>query len=513
MMPKISACVIVKNEEANLPQWLRCVKSLADEWIVVDTGSEDNTVNLAKEAGAKVYSFSWCNDFSAAKNYALSQASGEWIVFLDADEYFSPNDIPKIKVRIKKQHHDKMLAGFICKLINIDKDRHNAMIDTVYQIRIFRNKPYLRFRGKIHEGLFNPTDKNLKMEYFSEVTIYHTGYSHSIIRKKTERNLQLILEEISKRGERPVDCFYLMDCYHGMGNYDKTIYYARKALEANIDIMGVKGHIHERLISALIMQKYPWEDILSVINSAMERYPMAAEFPFLAGIYLFDHKRYVEAEMWLMKGWDIFNKEKADTSVKFMTNHTEAMVPRICLYIGRLLHMQNEYTKELEYYLEGLKRNLYDEMLLRALISTTINLDMEDVIQVLNTMYNKEKDAEFLSKALYKTVRPQLAIFYGHEHNMTAADTYLFAGNIRAAAEQVLHESVCIEQLAIWLSCRLQIPAERESNVNILLSAKARNVYRWYDGEKEDKVNLTLKQLRMIDSIAELKSSLSDNGE
>ena len=512
-MPKISACVIVKNEEANLPQWLRCVKSLADEWIVVDTGSEDNTINIAKEAGAKVYSFSWCNDFSAAKNYALSQASYEWIVFLDADEYFSPSDIPKIKAKIKKKHHDKMLVGFICKLINIDKDRHNAIIDTVYQIRIFRNKPYLRFRGKIHEGLFNPTDKNLKMEYFSEVTIYHTGYSHSIIRKKTERNLQLILEEISKRGERPVDCFYLMDCYHGMGNYDKTIYYARKALEANIDIMGANGHIHQRLISSLILQNHPWEEILNVINSAMERYPMAAEFPFLAGIYLFDHKRYIEAEMWLLKGWNIYNKGKANAGVNFVTNHAEGMIPRICLYMGRLLHLQNEYAKELEYYVQGLKKNLYDEILLGALINTTMNLDMEDVIQVLNTMYDKEKDADFLSKALYKTARPQLAIFYGRGDDMARVDTYLLAGNVRAAAEQALHDSICTAQLAIWLSWRLQIPIERESNMNVLLSSKAKTVYRWYEGGGGDKENLTLKQLRMIDSIAELNSSLSDNLE
>ena len=86
---KISACVITKNEEKNIGKWLQEMSAIADEMIVVDTGSTDNTVNMAKRAGAKVYHFKWINDFAAAKNHAIEQATGDWILFLDADEYFS----------------------------------------------------------------------------------------------------------------------------------------------------------------------------------------------------------------------------------------------------------------------------------------------------------------------------------------------------------------------------------------------------------------------------------------
>ena len=85
---KISACVIVKNEAENLPLWLEKMSQLADEMIVVDTGSEDNTKELAVAAGAQVYDYQWQDDFAAAKNYAISKAKGDWILFLDADEYF-----------------------------------------------------------------------------------------------------------------------------------------------------------------------------------------------------------------------------------------------------------------------------------------------------------------------------------------------------------------------------------------------------------------------------------------
>ena len=84
---RLSQCMIVKNEEKNIERALSWGKSFMWEQIVVDTGSTDRTVEIARRLGAKVYHFEWIDDFAAAKNYAVSQAQGDWIVFLDADEY------------------------------------------------------------------------------------------------------------------------------------------------------------------------------------------------------------------------------------------------------------------------------------------------------------------------------------------------------------------------------------------------------------------------------------------
>ena len=89
--------MIVKNEEDNIEQALSWGKDIVSEQIVADTGSTDRTVELAQQLGAKVYHFSWIDDFSAAKNFAISKAECEWIALLDADEYFSKEDAGKLK--------------------------------------------------------------------------------------------------------------------------------------------------------------------------------------------------------------------------------------------------------------------------------------------------------------------------------------------------------------------------------------------------------------------------------
>ena len=88
----LSLCMIVKNEEKHLAKCLASVRPVVDEMIVVDTGSTDRTVDIAKAFGAQVYNFEWTNNFAEARNYSLSKASGDWILVLDADEVISSMD-------------------------------------------------------------------------------------------------------------------------------------------------------------------------------------------------------------------------------------------------------------------------------------------------------------------------------------------------------------------------------------------------------------------------------------
>ena len=105
-MPSISLCMIAKNEEKYLEQCLNSVKGLADEIIIVDTGSTDRTKEIAKKFSAKIFDFKWIDDFSAARNESLKHAAKDWILVLDADEMIDKEAVKAIKDFIKNNEYD-----------------------------------------------------------------------------------------------------------------------------------------------------------------------------------------------------------------------------------------------------------------------------------------------------------------------------------------------------------------------------------------------------------------------
>lgn len=150
---KVTACVIVKNEEKNIGSWLESARRLSDEMVVVDTGSEDRTKELAAAGGARVLDFPWCNDFSAAKNFALDNVEGDWIVFLDADEIIRENDAHKVRQAMERYLGDTRVMGFVCRLVDYDPKEPEVEKGDCYQIRIFRCSRSIRYEGRIHEHL------------------------------------------------------------------------------------------------------------------------------------------------------------------------------------------------------------------------------------------------------------------------------------------------------------------------------------------------------------------------
>ena len=178
------------------------MRVFADEMIVVDTGSTDATVQIARAGGAQVLHFDWVNDFSAAKNFALDAASGDWVVFTDADEYFTEESAPRVRPLIEEYDRRAKIDGFIVHLVNIDMDT-GALLGTTAKVqRIFRRAPHIRFVGSIHEHVENLSgDLGREMMMAPGLTLYHTGYSPRIIKQKSRRDLELLLARRA-RGER-----------------------------------------------------------------------------------------------------------------------------------------------------------------------------------------------------------------------------------------------------------------------------------------------------------------------
>ena len=274
---KISACYMVKNAEKDLRRSLESLAKYVDEIIIVDTGSTDGTVKVAEEFGAKIFHEPWKNDFSTPRNIALREAKGDWIVFLDADEYFI-NDSAKNLQNSIKLAKQKNFPAMLINLVNIDADRNNEFMDSAYSLRVYANMPGIRYVGKIHEELYfedKPVLSRAAAISSNKITLYHTGYSASINRSKHERNLKLLLEELATT-DKPENFYgYLADAYYALGDWENLEKYSRLAVEKGTQNSKRPFHLY---IECLDRKGAPLEEIFKVSKLAVERYPMMPEF-------------------------------------------------------------------------------------------------------------------------------------------------------------------------------------------------------------------------------------------
>ena len=198
---RISACYIVRDDAVHLKKSIESLRDAVDELIVVDTGSHDDTVATAKACGATVYEFPWVDDFAAARNAALSHATGDWIVFIDADEYFSDGTKGNLRTAITAADAE----GTEVLLIpwhNIDEGTGELLLDS-YAPRIFRRRAGRCYVGRIHEELRDPDGTVPKVNAVAPalLTLVHTGYSAVLTREKGERNLRILLSELDTTAE------------------------------------------------------------------------------------------------------------------------------------------------------------------------------------------------------------------------------------------------------------------------------------------------------------------------
>ncbi len=210
-MKTLSLCLIVKNEEKTLPISLKNAKIYADEIIIVDTGSTDNTKSVAEKFTDKIFDFVWQDDFSKARNYAFDMASGEYLMWLDADD-FVPDATANNIVNWKKSEEDADVL--LCPYItNFDKNLNP--IFHFYRERIVRNEKRFRFHDRVHEVIV-PSGK---MIYSEEIKIYHNKKN----RPYTTRNLDIYNKMIEK-GEKfsPRNQFY----------YARELYFHKKYTDA-----------------------------------------------------------------------------------------------------------------------------------------------------------------------------------------------------------------------------------------------------------------------------------------
>ena len=331
---RLSQCMIVKNEEKNIRRALSWGKGIVCEQIVVDTGSTDRTVEIAEEMGAKVYHFTWCDDFSAAKNYAIEQASGDWIVFLDADEYFDEVSasklIPMIAIAEDMSRAGRQINAVRSRLVNLGE---NAVVGVVaHQDRVFRNKSNLRYVNRTHEALRLSGKQNYG--YFDaseELMILHTGYTMEVYEEtgKLERNISMLKKELEDNPQNIEILSYLGDVYLAENQLDQAKKYFMRAVSYGMEAKDRRENInlHTLRSMALMLILYAKESdpgdedkVRELHRQYRELYSAYPDGDCYFGAWLYQNKKYEEGRRYLESALDKMKRYKGDIPLYMQAN-------------------------------------------------------------------------------------------------------------------------------------------------------------------------------------------------
>jgi GT2 family glycosyltransferase/predicted Zn-dependent protease len=226
---RVSLCMIVKNEEKNLPVCLGSVADLVDEVVVMDTGSTDRTKEIAASFGAKVFDFPWVDDFSAARNESLKHATGDWVFWMDADDRLDEDNRARLRALFAGLKDENVVYSMKCLCLPDERTRTATEVD---HPRLFRNRPEVRWEHRVHEQILPAIRRAGGDVRWSDVVIHHTGYQDPALRrKKLERDLRILHREQAERPDHPFVLFNLGQVYQELGRPAEALPLFRRSLE------------------------------------------------------------------------------------------------------------------------------------------------------------------------------------------------------------------------------------------------------------------------------------------
>jgi tetratricopeptide (TPR) repeat protein len=286
----LAAALIVKNESAVLDACLESIKDVVDEIVVVDTGSTDESVEIARRHGAIVHEHPWTGDFSEARNAGLERATCDWILYIDADERLDPIDRAAV---------EEVLGGASEVAFRILL-RPNTLSTPYREYRVWRNDPRIRFEGVIHEkivpGIERVAAQDGREIGLANLLLTHVGYEGDQTHKH-RRNLPLLRRQLEAEPHNLFNLHHLFRVLDGLGEHEE----AEEVLEGAVDLVQMSPAATSDPLGSLAMielirlRHYRGEEIGDLLADALKRYPANRLIVFYEGRYLIDNGRYEEA--------------------------------------------------------------------------------------------------------------------------------------------------------------------------------------------------------------------------
>lgn len=323
-MVKISLCMIVRDEEDVLARCLKSIKDVADEIIIVDTGSQDRTKEIAAEFTDKIYDFPWCDDFSAARNFAFSKGTGEYLMWMDADDVFPSAE--KRKFFDLKEELEKHPCDMVMMIYDAAFDEREQPVFSYYRERLIRNCSLAKWRGRVHEVI--PPFGKIR---YNEIHFQHRKETGSY----SDRNLK-IYEKMIFEGQKldPREQFY----------YGRELFYQGKDKKA-AEVF--EGFLQEpdawlenkleavRFLSYSLQRNGETEKALDVLLQGLRLAPPTGEHCCDLGRYFYEKEQWENAVFWYENA---LHAEKRTDKGAFVQEECYGYLPciQLCVCYDRL---------------------------------------------------------------------------------------------------------------------------------------------------------------------------------
>ncbi|MBV4445941.1 glycosyltransferase [Clostridium tyrobutyricum] len=398
---KLSICMMVKDEEKNLERCLESlynlIQEIESELIIVDTGSQDNTVDIAKQYTDKVYFHKWNNDFSSMRNITIDYASGDWIFIIDADEEIE-DDSEIIKFfKSNRQYKYKTVEVNVKSITNVQK---NQYVD-IPSPRMFVNDGTFKYRGRVHNM---PVYK--KPCILLNTTFIHYGYietDNELMEKKFKRTSSLLLEELKNNSENIYYNYQLSVSYAMHKEYKKALNQIKRTYN-----LIEKNHLDKRAYVYIYFEMATWyyaaggldkfDHIEKICKEGIALEKEYIDLYFMLGrIYLLQDN-YIESEKYfnkyivLMDNIDKLNIIKNGT-IKLSTLDRKE---EVYFNLSFVYYSLKDYSKSYD-YMNKFNKDEYIEHSFNFIINVHIELKKYTELK----LYYLEKICSLKEKARY----------------------------------------------------------------------------------------------------------------
>jgi len=382
----ISVCMIVRDEEINLPDALASVRSIADEIIVLDTGSVDRSVEIATAMGARVLSYEWQDDFAAARNVSIEAARHDWILVLDADQRLAPEMYPLLSRAI----HQPCMAQLVS--IQLMANKTGAEIASSYTaLRLFRRDARIRYRGRVHEDI---ADALIAAGYTewpdSGIALLDTGYVDQAERqRKRERNLSLLARS---RDEAPDDLFiaYKLAITLPPAEHAQRAAILAHAMQLarSLPLAQLREYTFmPKLLAAAVEACVAQGKLCEAADIAQALLPAVVPSGyFTAGRALARSGQFELADQMLRQYLSMNPSQES----KVIAPDPEASIAEACYWLGWLYRLAGQSAEAQAWLTNGMTHASVDQHVMLACEAIRIQLDageLTDINEQLNTLY------------------------------------------------------------------------------------------------------------------------------